>query len=362
MDINFELEIFNAWKEAFPNKEDGIKALMTLCKNNNKFAIIEYLEKNFRYYDCYDFYEDDEMCQIMQICQRAIQREDIELQRVGYYGLAKVVDYIENDISMYTKTKKAIENIVKNKYDGVKWVEQFLIQSSDLGYDEATIRLADNYYNVNQNLTINDYELDEDVWRFEILRKQVPNVEEENKYRMKAVEIFERRELNNDAIIGEYIDYLINVWSYTVKRELLYKAEPLLLNRLGKNNIEDIKKLIEVYRFTERTEEAKMWELYLAKNGDIDAQYSLAHNAKSSYEESLSQEYFDEAYKWYNVAISNKSSEDTYKQKWSVEELIELLKKRNGKEYTDKINELQEELKELEKEIQGKEDWLLRYL
>ena len=179
---------------------------------------------------------------------------------------------------------------------------------------------------------------------------------------LKDKEKYLREDISIDELAGYYRDIIstFELWkndSDNAKRFGVdfYKTElPTIKQCADEGNSEMIGLILDYYK---NHDIANYWSNFIkyGKNGDYRTQCKIAEFYNNQFDDMHQESDFQEASKWYELAIDNKARDI---DSLVIENYKKMLEQYDAKKYADKINDLQEKINACHSEW----DWRMRYV
>lgn len=152
------------------------------------------------------------------------------------------------------------------------------------------------------------------------------------------------------STIAEYYKKLVEILG-----DVVYKTElPFIKIQADKGNSEMIELILDLYSVYSPSDYFVNLIKY-GKNGDYKTQCKLADHYNTQFNNTNLEKDFQEASKWYELAIDNKARDI---DSLIIENYKKMLEQYDAKKYADKIRGLQEKINACSSEL----DWRMRYV
>lgn len=347
----------------------SIKKYITYCS---------YIIRNFAEYKGVAFYR---LAEILHKWDLFVRNEEFMMDEDGNYSLC---DFCCESIPFWSSISeelraiKVLANIKTNNLNLI--IEMLLLLSAKYGNKDAFSDLEETYLDF-RSYDFDSYDFDfysEYPWfdiscmntDFDSIKKEKDldfsnfnQIDEKTKYHyaQKALDLLQDYKAcfsgNYDSDIAFYISNIANY--YNTIEEILggdfYKKElPFIRLYADKGNSEMIGLILDYYK---NHDIANYWSNFIkyGKDGDYRTQCKIAEFYNNQFDDMHQESDFQEASKWYELAIDNKARDI---DSLVIENYKKMLEQYDAKKYSDKINDLQEKINACHSEW----DWRMRYV
>ena len=337
-----------------------------------------YIIRNFAEYKGVAFYR---LAEILHKWDLFVRNEEFMMDEDGNYSLC---DFCCESIPFWSSISeelraiKVLANIKTNNLNLI--IEMLLLLSAKYGNKDAFSDLEETYLDF-RSYDFDSYDFDfysEYPWfdiscmntDFDSIKKEKDldfsnfnQIDEKTKYHyaQKALDLLQDYKAcfsgNYDSDIAFYISNIANY--YNTIEEILggdfYKKElPFIRLYADKGNSEMIGLILDYYK---NHDIANYWSNFIkyGKDGDYRTQCKIAEFYNNQFDDMHQESDFQEASKWYELAIDNKARDI---DSLVIENYKKMLEQYDAKKYSDKINDLQEKINACHSEW----DWRMRYV